>query len=73
MSFDVSVSDVHLLVKLAWRTIQNTRNASGEHEELSCAALGLHRTLRRLETEIEDSKSLLNKPGDPCRQEFQAI
>ncbi|KAI4216057.1 MAG: hypothetical protein LQ351_001553 [Letrouitia transgressa] len=62
-----------MLVKLAWRTVQNTRNADSEHDELSCAALGLHKTLRRLESEVKNPTSLLNEPDDPYRQEIQTI
>ncbi|KAL9611935.1 MAG: hypothetical protein Q9167_003458 [Letrouitia subvulpina] len=73
MSFGVSISDVAMLVKLAWHTVQNTRNADSEHDELSCAALGLHKTLRRLESEVKNPTSLLNKPEDPYRQEIQIL
>ncbi|KAI4161200.1 MAG: hypothetical protein LQ342_005096 [Letrouitia transgressa] len=73
MSLGVSISDVAMLVKLAWRTVQNTRNADSEHDELRCATLGLHKTLRRLESEVKNPTSLLNKPEDPYRQEIQTI
>ncbi|KAG8526153.1 uncharacterized protein KY384_000146 [Bacidia gigantensis] len=73
MSFGVSISDVGMLVKLAWRTVQSTRHADSEHDELSCAALSLHSTLRRLEGEVKNPKSLLNKPEDPYRKEVEAI
>ena len=73
MSFGYSVSDAVLLTQLAWKIVQNTRKACGEHDELTQEALGLHMVLRRLEQEISKPESPLNRSGDTYKEEIEII
>lgn len=73
MSFGWSASDVALLAQLAWRTVQNTRKAGNEYEELAHEVFSLHVVLRRLEKEVNRPASALNKAGDSCGEEIKAI
>ncbi|KAL8929036.1 MAG: hypothetical protein Q9208_001479 [Pyrenodesmia sp. 3 TL-2023] len=73
MAFGWSVSDIVLLSNLAWKTIQNTRNACGEHDELTSQLLTLHTVLRRLEHEISKPESPLNRPGDTSKEDVERI
>ena len=71
MSFGYSVGDAILLTQLAWKTVQNTRKACGEHDELTQEVLGLHIVLRRLEQEISKPESPLNRSGDAYKEEIE--
>ena len=73
MSFGYSAGDAVLLTQLAWRTVQNTRKACGEHDELTQEVLGLHIVLRRLEQEISKPESPLNRSGDTYKEETEII
>ena len=73
MSFGFSPSDVVLLVQLAWRTVQNSRKACGEHAELTCEIKALHINLQRLERESVKVESPLNRPSDTCREDLAPI
>ena len=73
MSFGYSVGDAVLLTQLAWKTVQNTRKACGEHDELTQEVLGLHIILRRLEQEISKPESPLNRSGDTYKEEIEII
>lgn len=73
MSFGWSAGDVAKLAQLAWRTVQNTRKACGEHDEITREVFSLHVVLRRLEREIENPESAVNRPGDTYREELEAI
>ena len=61
MSFGYSVSDAIVLVSLAWKTVQNSRKACGEYDELTQEASGLHVVLQRLEKELGKPESLIDK------------
>ncbi|KAK0510375.1 hypothetical protein JMJ35_006807 [Cladonia borealis] len=71
MSFGYSVSDAVLLSQLAWKTVQNTRKACGEHDDLTQEVLGLHIVLRRLKQEISKPESPLNRSGDTYKEEIE--
>lgn len=73
MSFGYSVGDAVLLVQLAWKTLQGTLKACGEHDELTREVSSLHRVLKRLQRELESPESLLNRPGDDRKQELREI
>ena len=73
MSFGYSVSDVFSLGQLAWNTIQKSRKACGEHNELTGEVSALHTVLLRLEQEVKKAESPINTPGDTCREELQLI
>lgn len=62
MSFGYSVGDALLLTQLAWKTVQNTRKACGEHDELTREVLSMHVVLHRFEQELE-------KPGNPMNED----
>ena len=73
MSFGYSASDVILFGQLAWKTLQNSRKACGEHDELTREVSSLHLVIRRLEKEVSKPESPINRPGDRCKEELQAI
>ena len=70
MSFGYSVGDGILLVQLAWRTLQGARKACGEHDDLTREVASLHRVLQRLQKELANPDSLLNRADDDRRQEL---
>ena len=73
MSFGYSISDAFLLVQLAWKTVQNSRKACGEHDELTREVSSLHLVIRRLKKEVSRSESPINRPDDTYKEELQAI
>ena len=73
MSFGFSASDAVLFGQLAWKTFQNSRKACGEHDELTREASSLHVVIDRLEKEVSKPESPINRPGDRCKEELQAI
>lgn len=64
MSFGFSASDLVQLVQLAYRTVQNSRKACGEHDELTRETSSLHTILRRVQQEVAKTESPINRPGD---------
>ena len=70
MSFGWSASDVATLVQLAYRTVQNSTKACGEHDELTREVAELHAVLRRLRQETQRPESPINRPGETCRDEL---
>ena len=73
MSFGYSVGDIVSLVQLAWKTVQNSRKACGEHAELTREASSLHVVIQRLEREGSKSDSPIHHPGDKYKEELQGI
>ena len=73
MSFGFSTSDAVILVQLAWNTVQNSRKAVGEHDELTREASSLHIVLQRLEKELANPWSPFNRPGDTCKEELEFV
>ena len=73
MSFGYSAGDAILLTQVAWKTVQNTRKACGEHDELTKEVLSLHIVLRRLEQEYSNAESPLNRSNDTYKEELQVI
>ena len=73
MSFGYSTSDAVFLGQLAWKTFQNSRKACGEHDELTREVSSLHAVICRLEKEASKPESPINRPGDRCKEELQAI
>ncbi|KAL6722275.1 hypothetical protein ACLMJK_001382 [Lecanora helva] len=71
MSFGFSIPDVFALGKLAWDTIQKSRSACGEHDELTREVSALHVALKRMQQELDKPESPINKPGETCRGELQ--
>ena len=73
MSFGYSVGDAVLLTRLAWKIVQNSRKACGEHDELTKEVLSLHIVLQRLEHEYSKADSPLNRSSDTYNEELQVI
>lgn len=73
MSFGWSGSDVFLLAQLAWNTVQNSRKACGEYDELTREALRLHAVLQRLEQEVAKPESPINRPGETSKEQLQRV
>lgn len=67
MSFGFSISDAITITQLAWKTIQNSRKACGEHDDFTREVSSLHLVLQRLQQEIEKPESPLNRPSDKVR------
>ena len=64
MSFGWSASDIATLVELAAKTINNSRKASGEYDELTREVTALHVALRRLQKEADGRDSMLGRSED---------
>lgn len=73
MSFGWSVSDIALLVRLAYKTTQGARAACGEYDELTRETYGLHAILQRLRNEADKPHSFINRPGETYKQELESI
>ena len=73
MSFGFSISDAVLLVNLAWSTVQKSRKACGEYDELTREVSSLHVVLQRLHEESKKPESPLNKPDDTLKEELGTI
>lgn len=73
MSFGYSVGDALLLTQLAWKIVQNSRKACGEHDELTREVLSLHIVLQRLEHEYSKPDSPLNRSNDTYNEELREI
>ena len=73
MSFGFSPSDAVSFGQLAWKTFQNSRKACGEHDELTREVSSLHVVISRLQKEVSKPESPINRPGDRCKEELQAI
>lgn len=58
MSFGWSISDIALLVRLAYKTSQGARAACGQYDDLTRETSNLHVILNRLNVEA-------SKPGNP--------
>ena len=73
MSFGWSVSDIALLVRLAYKTAEGARTACGEYHELTREVIGLHNVLNRLNQEARKPSSFLNRPGEAYKQELAPL
>ena len=73
MSFGWSGSDIFLLTQLAWSTVQNSRKACGEYDELTREALRLHAVLERLEHEVAKPDSPINRGGGTSKDQLEHI
>ena len=73
MSFGWSGSDVFLLAQLAWNTVQNSRKACGEYDDLTREALSSHAILQRLAQEVAKPESPINRPGETSKEQLERI
>ena len=64
MSFGYSVGDALFLTQIAWKTVQNSRKACGEHDELTREVASLHLVLQRLEQELRKPESVIHQNDD---------
>ncbi|PMD24556.1 hypothetical protein NA56DRAFT_551271, partial [Hyaloscypha hepaticicola] len=70
MSFGYSIGDIVGLTQLAWKIVQNTRKAVGEHNSLTHEVTNLHAILLRLEhsASSENPDPSLNPHNDISTQ-----
>ena len=73
MSFGWAGSDVFQLARLAWNTVQNSRKACGEYDDLTRETLRLHAVLRRLAQEMAEQESPINRPGETSKGQLERI
>ena len=73
MSFGYSIGDIVSLVQLAWKTVQNSRKACGEHDEFTREASSLHVVIQRLEKESSKPDSPINHPEDTYKEQLRHI
>ena len=60
-----------MLAQLAWDCLQSSRDAVGENDELTRELLGLYKILSRLQDELANPTSLVNRANDERRQELE--
>ncbi|KAN0112607.1 hypothetical protein V8E51_005558 [Hyaloscypha variabilis] len=63
--------DCVMLAQLAWDCLQSSRDAVGENDELTRELLGLYKSLSRLQNELANPTSLVNRANDERRQELE--
>lgn len=73
MSFGYSIGDALSLLNLAFQTLQNTRRACGEHDDLTREVSSLHRVLYRLHLELSNPHSVLNRADDDRHAELNEL
>ena len=73
MSFGWAGSDVFLLVRLAWNTVQKSRKACGEYDDLTRETSRLHAVLQRLAQEVAKQESPINRPGETSKEQLERI
>jgi hypothetical protein len=71
MSFGASIGDGILLAQLAYKTVQGAKQAGGEHDELAQEVNGLYMVLNRLQMELANPQSPINRANDDRRQELE--
>jgi hypothetical protein len=57
MSFGYSAGELLGFAQLAWKIVQNSCRACGEHHGLTCEVKSLHSALKRLEREASEAES----------------
>lgn len=70
MSFECSVSDAVILVRLAWWTLRSARHACGEHAELTREISSLNNVLQYVRQEISNPDSPINRVDNHRREEL---
>ena len=73
MSFGWAGSDVFLLARLAWNTVQNSRKACGEYDDLTRETFRLHAVLQRLAQEVAKQESPINRTGETSKEQLERI
>jgi hypothetical protein len=72
MSFGFGISDIALLIQLAWSTFDGAKRACGEHDELTKEVLSLHSILDHLRSEVRNPESLINLAAEHRRMELDS-
>jgi hypothetical protein len=70
MSFGFGISDIALLIQLAWSTFDGAKRACGEHDDLTKEVLSLHSILNHLHSEVRNPDSLINLAEENRRTEL---
>ena len=73
MSFGSSISDIALLIQLAYKTTQGARAACGEYDELTRETSSLHIVLNRLHAEVTKPEGSIDRRGGTYGQELSSI
>jgi hypothetical protein len=73
MSFGYSGGDIVLVAQLAFKVLQNTKQACEAHDDLIQEVSILHIVLRRAEIEVTKPESLANTTCDDYKQELGSI
>jgi hypothetical protein len=63
--------DCVVLAQLAWDCLQSSKDAVGENDELTRELLGLYKILSRLQNELANPTSLVNRASDERRHELE--
>src|SRR5258708_3999138 len=73
MSFGYGVGDIITVSSLAWKVVQNTRQAFGRYDELTREVTSLHIVLKRLQAETTNPESWLHRIQDSEKQDLDSI
>jgi hypothetical protein len=73
MSFGFSIGDGVMLTRLVWRTIEGTRKACGEYNEMTREARSLAQVFERLHNEITTVDSVLHRAKEDRKRELSSI
>ncbi|KAH6681685.1 hypothetical protein B0J14DRAFT_468693, partial [Halenospora varia] len=68
-----SVNDAERLVILSRSTLDKTRRACGEYDELTCEVASMLKVLRRLRKELKDSRSGVHRASFARKMEFEKL
>ncbi|CZS90601.1 uncharacterized protein RAG0_01626 [Rhynchosporium agropyri] len=71
MSARIKLSEIGVLVKLAWKTVEEARKLAGEHDELTNEVEAAYLTLDHLKSMIVDQKSVINKAKGGRRKDLE--
>ena len=70
MSLGFSVGDVNQLGRLAWKIVQNTREACGKDDERTKEISKLYVVLRKLGREMNSPASPISRGAEDIRDEL---
>lgn len=73
MSFGYGVGDIILVTQLAWKCVQNAREACGNYNELTREVEGLHALLSRIQREKSNQDSLFNHPDESREEQLRPL
>lgn len=73
MSFGYGVGDIILVTQLAWKCVQNAREACRNYNELTREVEGLHALLSRIQREKSNGDSLFNHPDESREEQLKPL